>query len=126
MKPKYELVIQRSNGKKAKAYFLAAAGLPQKSRKLQGLRKFANITLKRGYTVGRSLYDWHQRKAKTKGKGSKASIYLLAESGARISYWNLNAWPSKYQGPSFSGKGNDVAVEELQLRGEGIERGDLD
>jgi hypothetical protein len=32
------------------------------------------------------------------------------------SWWNFfNAWPSKWAGPTFNAKGNDVAIEELTL-----------
>jgi phage tail-like protein len=124
MKPKYELVIKRPNGTESKAYFLGASGLPQKSRKLRGLRKFTNITLKRGYTADRSLFRWHQAKGKKKGRGSKASIYLLDRSGERGSYWTMNAFPSKYKPAPLDAKGNDVEIEELELHGEGIHVGD--
>ena len=37
--------------------------------------------------------------------------------------WNFfNAWPTKWDGPDFSAKGNDVAIETLELAHEGIER----
>jgi phage tail-like protein len=125
MKPKYELVIKRPNGAECRAYFLGASG-PQKSRKLQGLRKFTNITLKRGYTSDRSLFRWHQAKSKRKGKGSHANIYLLDPSGERTSYWTMNAFPSKYEPVPLDAKANQVEIEELELHGEGIQVGDLD
>jgi phage tail-like protein len=126
VKPKYELVIQHPNGTKSRAYFVAATGLRQKSRKLQGLRKFTNITLKRGYTADRSLFRWHQAKSKKKGKGSKVSIYLLDPSGERVSWWTLNAFPSKYEPAPLDATANEVEIEELELHGEGIQFGDLD
>jgi phage tail-like protein len=126
MKPKYELVIQHPSGAESRAYFLAATGLRQKSRKLQGLRKFTNITLKRGYTSDGSLFRWHQANSKKKGKGSKASVYLLDDSGERILRWTFNALPSKFQPPKLNATGNEVEIEELELHGEGIQVGVLD
>ena len=37
--------------------------------------------------------------------------------------WNFfSAWPSKYDGPDFNAKGNDVAIETLTLAVERLER----
>jgi phage tail-like protein len=37
--------------------------------------------------------------------------------------WNfVRAWPSRWEGPAFSAKGNDLAIETLVLAHEGVGR----
>jgi phage tail-like protein len=37
--------------------------------------------------------------------------------------WNFsNAWPTKWDGPDFTAKGNDIAIDMLELAVEGTER----
>ncbi len=51
------------------------------------------------------------------------TIQLLSEDRNTVAMeWKLsNARPMKYTGPSFNGKGTDIAVEELVLACERIE-----
>ena len=38
--------------------------------------------------------------------------------------WNfVSAWPTKWDGPAFNAKGNDVAIETLVLAHEGLTAG---
>jgi phage tail-like protein len=38
-----------------------------------------------------------------------------------VARWTFeNAWPSKYDGPTLSGKGNEVAIESLEPAHEGL------
>jgi len=94
-------------------------------RKLPGMTKYANISLKWGTAPDHDLYDWHRQwvtgdPAATRRNGS---IVLLDRQGQEQIRWNFfNAWPSKWTGPSFNAEGNDVAIETLELAHEGIER----
>ena len=52
------------------------------------------------------------------------SIIVHDATGAEKARWNfLDAWPTKWPRPTFTAKGNDVAIETLELAHEGIERG---
>jgi phage tail-like protein len=94
-------------------------------RKLPGMTKYSNITLKWGTAPDHDLYDWHRQwvtgdPAATRRNGS---IVLLDRQGQEQIRWNFfNAWPSKWTGPSFTAEGNDVAIETLELAHEGLER----
>jgi len=80
------------------------------TRKLPGLTKYSNITLKRGITSGTELWEWRQHVVDGEG-----------DRGQELLRWNLvNAWPCKWQGPSFDAKGNEVAIETLELAIEGL------
>ena len=51
------------------------------------------------------------------------SIIQLDDQGIEKVRWNFfDAWPSKYDGPDFSGKGNDASVDTLTLSCERLVR----
>lgn len=92
-------------------------------RKLPGLTKFSNIVLKRGITDDRELYDWHLQAIRGEIARKNGSIILLNRSRQEIARWNfVRAWPTKWTGPSLTAEGNDVAIEQLDLAHEGLER----
>jgi phage tail-like protein len=93
-------------------------------RKLPGQTKYTNISLKWGLTDSRELYDWYRKVVTGKPERRNGSIVVLDIDGlSEVVRWNFfNAWPSKMEGPSFSAKGNEVAIETLEIAHEGIER----
>lgn len=98
-------------------------GEARSTRKLPGRVSFHDITLKRGITNSRELYDWHRAGLQGPVDRRNAAIVLLDESGSEVVRWHvINAWPRKWEGPDLNAKGNDVAIETLILTCEGIER----
>lgn len=92
-------------------------------RKLPGLTKYTNITLKWGLTDSRELYDWYKDVVNGKIERKSGSIILLDLEGNEAVRWNFfEAWPTKWDGPDFTAKGNDVAIETLELAHERVER----
>ena len=92
-------------------------------RKLPGLTKYSNITLKWGITDDRELYDWHRQIVQGDMLRKNGSIVLLDRRGDEVARWNfVRAWPSKWDGPDLNAEGTDVAIEMLELAHEGIER----
>jgi phage tail-like protein len=92
-------------------------------RKLPGLTKYTNITLKWGLTDSRELYDWYRDVVNGKIERKSGSIILLDLEGNEAVRWNFfEAWPTKWDGPDFTAKGNDVAIETLELAHERVER----
>jgi phage tail-like protein len=92
------------------------------SRKLPGLNKFSNITLKWGMTDDHELWDWRKRAMTGKIERKNGSIVLLDDTGAEKMRWNFReAWPTKWTGPSFNATGNEVAIETLEIAHEGLE-----
>lgn len=94
-------------------------------RKLPGMVKYSNISLKWGTTNDRDLYDWHMQwvNGDPAAKRKNGSVILLDRQGQEKVRWNFfNAWPAKWTGPSFSAEGNDVAIEALELAHEGLKR----
>ena len=92
-------------------------------RKLPGLTKYTNITLKWGLTDSKELYNWYRDVVNGKIERKSGSIILLDLEGAEKVRWNFfEAWPTKWDGPDFTAKGNDVAIETLELAHERVER----
>ena len=90
-------------------------------RKLVGLRKFTNITLKRGYTQDRSLWVWHQNIANGQPDRRNVTIVLMNEARQPVLRWHAeNAWVNKIEGPSFKASGNEIAMESVELVHEGL------
>ena len=91
------------------------------ARKLPGLRKQGNVTLKRGVAVGQDFYEW--RKSVLDGNIDRRdiSIVLLDELRTERVRYNLTAaWPCKWTGPELKGAANEVAVESLEICHEGV------
>jgi phage tail-like protein len=92
-------------------------------RKLPGLTKHTNITLKWGLTDSKELYNWYRDVVNGKIQRKNGSIIVLDLEGDEKVRWNFfSGWPTKWDGPDFTAKGNDVAIETLEIVHEGIER----
>lgn len=92
-------------------------------RKMPGLTKYGNITLKSGVTDSMDLYNWMLEC--TEGTISRKTVTIIAldETGADVATWQvIEAWPSKYTAPNFNGTGKEVAIESLELVHEGMKR----
>jgi len=93
-------------------------------RKLPGMTKYTNITLKWGLTDNRELYDWFRDVVKGKIVRKTGSIIVRDLDGSEKVRWNFfDAWPTKFDHPDFSAKNNEIAIETLELVVERIERG---
>jgi len=92
-------------------------------RKLPGKTSYPDITLKWGITDSRDLYDWHLTAINGNLVRKNGSIILQDDLGQEKVRWNFfTAWPSKYDGPDFSAKGNDVAIDTLTISCERLVR----
>lgn len=92
-------------------------------RKLPGLTKFGNITLRRGVTQDRELWDWRQAIVEGNPDRRNGSIILLDDQRNPVVRWKFrNGWPCKWEGPALNAKANEVAIEMLEIAHEGLER----
>jgi phage tail-like protein len=93
-------------------------------RKLPGLTKYSNLTLKRGVTADNSLWNWRKTVIDGAVERRNGSIILLDASRAEILRWNFfNGWPCKWEGPTLNAKSNEVAIETLEIAHERLELG---
>ena len=90
--------------------------------KMPGLRKSANVTLKRGLFKGdNKFFDWVDGIKRNSAKRSTVTIKLLDESGNPTMSWRLaNAWPTKVSSSDLNASGNEVAIESIELAHEGL------
>jgi phage tail-like protein len=96
---------------------------PLRMRKLPGLNKFSNISLKRGITNDVELWEWRQKVAEGRIDEARrnGSVILLDDKGDEKARWNfVEGWPTKWAGPSLNATGNEVAIETLDIVHEGI------
>ena len=89
------------------------------TRKLPGIEKYPNLVLKRGITGSTVLWDWRKevRDGSTTFPPTRdVVIQLQNEKHENVYKWKLtNAWCSKLSGPSLNAKGNDIAIETMEL-----------
>lgn len=90
-------------------------------RKLTGLRKYANLMFKRGYTPDNTLWQWYQRIANGEPDRRNGSVVLMNEAHRDVMRWNFeHAWINKIEGPGLNATSNEVAVESMELCHEGL------
>ena len=90
-------------------------------RKLMGLRKFTNLTLKRGYTQDKALWQWYVNVMNGVDDRRNVTIVLLNERRQAVLRWHAeNAWPNKIEASGFKATGNEIAMESVELVHEGL------
>ncbi|HEX8183320.1 MAG TPA: phage tail protein [Blastocatellia bacterium] len=90
-------------------------------RKLPGLKKFTNITLKRGVTGDLAFWNWIVQGMNGTILRTEGSIILLNESRQEVMRWNFKrAWPCKFTGPGLNSKNNEIAMETVEICHEGL------
>ncbi|MCB1933262.1 phage tail protein [Accumulibacter sp.] len=93
-------------------------------RKVAGVHKVSDVTLKRGIVNFDSLWSWIDE-TRTAGPAAQktVAVTLLDEAHNPVRTWLLRGCiPMKYTGPTLAGKGGgDVAMEEIVLAAEGFE-----
>lgn len=92
-------------------------------RKLPGLTKYGNITLKWGTSDSMVLYEWLDGITEGTIERKTVTITAIDEAGDDAASWQMiNAWPVKYTAPDFNATGSDVAMESLEIAHEGLTR----
>ena len=82
-------------------------------RKLPGLRKYGNVTLKRGLISDLSLWEWFDS---LPPDPRDVTITLLDESLTAVMRFHLKgAWPCRWTGPHLHAARSLLAVESVEL-----------
>lgn len=91
-------------------------------RKLPGLKKFSNITLKRGIIGDLAFWTWTKSVLDGHVLRADGTITLLDEGRQPVLRWKFRrAWPCRWVGPTLNASANAVAIETLELCHEGLE-----
>ncbi|MBS0423720.1 MAG: phage tail protein [Proteobacteria bacterium] len=90
--------------------------------KMPGMKKFGNITMKKGVFKGdNKFWDWFKQIKMNTIKRLPVTISLLDEGGKATMVWTLtNAWPTKITGTDLKSEGNEVAIETIEIVHEGL------
>jgi phage tail-like protein len=90
--------------------------------KMPGMRKFSNITLKRGTVAGDSdFYKWLNQISLNKVTRRDLIISLLDETHNPVMSWKAKGtFPLKVQASDLKADGNEVAIETIELAHEGL------
>lgn len=90
-------------------------------RKLPALRKYPNITLRRGETQDKAFWQWYTNIMNGEPDRRNVTIVLMNERREPVLRWHAeNAWINKIEGPSLKASSNDVAMESVELVHEGL------
>jgi phage tail-like protein len=93
-------------------------------RKLPGQQTAGDITLRRGKTADRALWEWHKqvRDDDVAGARRNGSIILFDFQRGEVARYNfVNGWPSKLSITNLTSPGTDVVIEECIISCESIE-----
>jgi len=90
--------------------------------KMPGLKKFGNVTMKKGiYKGDNKFWNWMNEIKMNTVKRKPITISLLDEAGSPTMVWTLtNAWPTKITGTDLKAEGNEVAIETIEIVHEGL------
>ena len=92
------------------------------ARKLPGRVRYGNVVLRRGISGRLELWEWFKAVRDGQPLRRDVAVTLLDEQRQPVQRWLLRqAWPTKYDPSDLNAKGNEVAVELLELAVEGIE-----
>jgi phage tail-like protein len=85
-------------------------------RKGRGLSSYQNLTFKRGVTGHMEFWKWILQGMNRNVDRSPGGVVLLNEDRDAVMTWTFeDAWPTKYIGPTFNAKNNEIAMETLEI-----------
>ena len=91
-------------------------------RKIPGVKKFSNITLKRGVMGDLGFWNWIKSVLDGQVQRADGTITLLDESRSPVMRWRFRrGWPCRWTGPTLTATKNEVAIEALEICHEGLE-----
>ncbi|MBM3941666.1 MAG: phage tail protein [SAR202 cluster bacterium] len=93
--------------------------------KIPGDLTWDDIVLRRGITDDKALWDWRQKVIHGKVAEARAngSVIMYNQAGEEMARFNfVNGWPSSWKGPDVNAEDQAVAIEEITIAHEGLER----
>ena len=93
--------------------------------KIPGDLTWDDITLRRGITDDTALWDWRQKVIEGDVLGARAngSVIMYNSQSEEVARFNFaNGWPSGWKGPDVNSEDQSVAIEEITITHEGLER----
>jgi phage tail-like protein len=85
--------------------------------------KYTDLTLKHGISDLDLLWNWYDDVIQGKIERKNGSIYLLDHQGIPAMWWNfIEAYPIKWDGPTFNAANSTVATETLVITHGGLSK----
>lgn len=94
-------------------------------RKMPGLIKYSNVTMKRGVIDQVEFFTWVDeiKKGELTNERKTVTVQLYSDDDTMVAAWQLlRAWVCKYTGPDFNGTASEVAIESIEFAHEGMLR----
>lgn len=91
--------------------------------KMPGMKKFSNITLKRGVFQGDyNFYDWVESISNERvGNRRDVVVSMMNEKHEPVAVWKaVNCFPVKISASELKSDANEVAIETLEVAHEGL------
>ncbi len=91
-------------------------------RKIPGMRKYGNITLKRGiFASDNDYFDWFNTVTLNRIERRDVTVSLLNEEHKPVMVWQVkNAWPAKITSTDLKADGNEIAIETMEVAHDGL------
>jgi phage tail-like protein len=98
------------------------ASLEYSKRKIPGMQKYPNVTLKRGvFASDNDYFKWWNTVALNTVERRSVTISLLNEKHEPVMVWKVkNAWPAKIASTDLKADGNEIAIESIELAHDGL------
>lgn len=98
------------------------ASLEYSKRKIPGMQKYPNVTMKRGvFASDNDYFKWWNTVALNTVQRRSVTISLLNEKHEPVMVWKVkNAWPSKIASTDLKADGNEIAIESIELAHDGL------
>ncbi len=111
-------------GARVEAIKYREGGTSQVVHRLPGRVEYSDVVLRYGLTSSRELWHWLESAMKGTVQRRNVSIIVLAQDGVTeaVRFNLINAWPSAWMGAPLDALANEVAIEELTLVYETLER----
>jgi phage tail-like protein len=111
-------------GVRVEAIKYREGGISQVVHRLPGRVEYADVTLRYGLTASKELWLWLDSAVKGAVQRRNVSVIVLAQDGVTeaVRFNLLNAWPSSWVGAPLDALGHEVAIEEMTLVYETLER----
>jgi phage tail-like protein len=98
------------------------ASLEYSKRKIPGMQKYPNVTMKRGvFASDNDYFKWWNTVALNTVQRRSVTISLLNEKHEPVMVWKVkNAWPAKIASTDLKADGNEIAIESIELAHDGL------
>jgi len=90
--------------------------------KIPGMKKFGNVTMKRGiFASDNDYYTWFNTVTLNAIERRDVTVSLLNEEHEPVMVWKIkNAWPAKIASTDLKADGNEIAIESVELAHDGL------